>query len=407
MTDTDTGTQTPNEIVRRDTMDLVQLAAALNDRRTRSLDIVAPASAVRFDGAALVISGMDQTIGEDGVTDPNGRYVPTVVGHETLGARLDIPARYLKRLAADRTDLYDENVNGLLRGAADGFDLATGDETFPNDGPTALYRLLRSDDAIENRGVLRAVLSPRYRTIDDFDVLLAMLKGLNQSGIDLTPDNFKADLTPRRMIVRVRAPQVEALAPELLKGYRSPYRSAGEESPIVFAGFRMTNSEVGGGAFSITPEITVLACDNGMTITKKATREVHLGGELPEGIQWSDETRRRNVELVASKTADTVRSFLSTGFLETTIKELEADAGVELADPAATITAVAKDKAMLFSDTEAAGILGMFVRGGQMTSGGVLHAVTAFSQTVPDADRAHDLETKAVRAMAIAARVAA
>ena len=90
-------------IARRDQLELTALAAALNDRRTRSLDVVAPASAVRFDGARLVIAGMDPVMNEDGVTDANGAYVPTVVGHETMAARLDIPSRYLKRLAAERT----------------------------------------------------------------------------------------------------------------------------------------------------------------------------------------------------------------------------------------------------------------------------------------------------------------
>jgi hypothetical protein len=353
---------------------------------------------------------------EDGVTDANGAYVPTVDGHETLAARLDIPGRYLKRLAAERTDLYDANVNGLLHGVpslelptdSQMIDMTDAAMVYPNDGPTSLYRLLRSDETTEARGVLRAVLSPRYRTIDDFDVLLAMLKGLGQTGIDIGPGDIQADLTPRRMIVRVRAPQVQAMAPELLKGYRSPYSGqTGEDCPVVYAGFRMTNSEVGGGAFQITPELTVEICSNGMTMTADATREIHLGGELPEGIQWSDTTRRKNIDLVSSKTADVVAHFLSTDYLENAITRLEALAGIELAKPEETIKAMAKDKSILFSDVEAAGILGMFVRGGQMTAGGVLNAITAFTQTVPDADRAHEMETKAVRAMSVAARVGA
>lgn len=401
MTDTIETAAAP--LARREQLELTQLAAALNDRRTRSLDVVASAADVRFDGGRLVIAGMDPVVNEDGVTDANGAYTPTVVGLETLGARLDIPGRYLKRMHRDRTDLFDANVNGWLHGP-DGYD-STGSPVAP--GPTSLYRLLRSDDPIEARGVLRAVLSPRYRTIDDFDVLLAMLKGLGETGLDIGPGDISADLTPRRMVVRVRAPQVQAMAPTLLKGYRSPFTGqSGDELPVVFAGFRMTNSEVGGGAFQITPELTVQVCTNGMTMTADATREVHLGGELPAGVQWSDATRRKNIDLVSAKTADMVRHYLSADYVADAVARLEAQAGAELADPAETLRVVAKDKSVMFTEDEAAGILGMFVRGGQMTSGGVLQAVTAFSQTVADADRAHELETRAVRAMAVAARTA-
>lgn len=399
-------------IARRDQFELTQLAAALNNRRTLAVDVVAPASAVRFDGGRLVIAGMDPTMNDDGVTDVNGAYTPTVVGLETLGARLDIPARYLKRMAADRTDLFDTNVNGWLHGVGGYTDYDVSDMgpawAMPNDGPTSLYRLLRADVENDQQGVLRAVLSPRYRTIDDFDVLLAMLKGLGQTGLTIGPNDIRADLTSRRMIVHVNAPEVQAMAPALLAGYRSPFTGqSGTDLPVVNAGFRLTNSEVGGGAFQITPEITVQVCTNGMLMTRDATREIHLGGELQEGVQWSDETRRKNIDLVSSKTADIVAHYLSADYLRSAVEDLERDAGVELAKPEDTIKAVARDRSILFSDAEAEGILGMFVRGGQMTSGGVLQAITAFSQTVPDADRAHDIESKAVRAMAVAARVAA
>jgi hypothetical protein len=395
-------------IVRRGQYELTQLAAALNNRRTLSVDVVAPAQAVRFEDGQLVLSGMDPMLNEDGTTDVNGRYTPTVVGDETLAARLDIPARYLKRLRREsRFDLYDENVNGWLNWVQTDV-TEDGVHEYGRSGEKSLYRLLRADVANDQAGVLRAVLSPRYRTIDDFDVLLAMLKGLGNTGLEIGPNDITADLTPRRMIVRVRAPQVQAMAPRLLAGYRSPFTAqSGDALPVVFAGFRMTNSEVGGGAFQITPELTVQICTNGMTMTADATREIHLGGELPDGIQWSDATRRKNIDLVSSKTTDVVEHFLSKEYVTGAVTRLEAQAGVELTKPEETIRAVAKDRQILFSDTEAEGILGMFVRGGQMTSGGVLQAITSFSQTVPDADRAHEIETRAVRAMSIAARVGA
>ena len=53
------------------------------------------------------------------------------------------------------------------------------------------------------------------------------------------------------MYVRVVCEQVQALAPALLAGYRSPFTgAAGADNPVVFSGFVITNSETGCGAFS-------------------------------------------------------------------------------------------------------------------------------------------------------------
>lgn len=45
----------------------------------------------------------------------------------------------------------------------------------------------------------------------------------------------------------------------------------------------------------------------------------------------------------------------------------------------------------------------MFILGGQPTAGGIAQAVSAFSQTVEDVDRAFEIELRAVEAMEMAA----
>ena len=49
------------------------------------------------------------------------------------------------------------------------------------------------------------------------------------------------------------------------------------------------------------------------------------------------------------------------------------------------------------------GKLAHFIRGGDITAGGVMHAVTSVAQTLPDADAAHDMESAALRALEVAA----
>lgn len=387
MTINPTPATTPSDYLRN--TDLATLAASLNDHRSRALDVVAPAASIRLEGGSIVLDGTAPEITEDGVTLTEGRYLPTRVGDEGLSARLDIPLAYLRRMRADRVDLLDANVNGWLRDSEKSF----------------MFRMLRNADGMDldgNHGLVRAVLSDRYRVVDNFDVLLATLSGIRQAGVD-GPD-ISCDLTERAMVVRVKSTGVAAMAPQLLAGYRSPFSGqTGADNPTVWAGLVIRNSETGNGAFTITPRLVVQICNNGMTMTRDAQKEIHLGGQMDQGIvRWSDATLRRNLDLVTSKTSDAVSTFLSVEYVERKIAELERDAGVRLTDPNKVITTVAKDLA--FSETQKNEILSAFIEGGQVTSGGVMHAVTAAAQKF-DGDTAYQMETVASRAMVLAARV--
>lgn len=381
---------------------LGDLLNLLRDQHARKVDVVAPASAIRSENGVLVVQGADQILSEDGVTTVDGRYVPTAVCDEGLADKLTVPVAYIKRLRAERPDLYDANVNGWLHGTdalmgAWGAPDASGNRTRsviregqPGDNRSFLLRAFRGDDG--EHGIARAFLSDRYSMMDNLDVLMAALDGIRDAGVDVQIDG--GDLTDRRMVVRVKCPAVSAMAPALLKGYRSPFTGAsGSDNPTVFAGFVLSNSEVGNGAWSITPRLVVQVCNNGMTITKDAMTKVHLGGRLDAGVvRWAEDTTQAAVTLVKRQTRDAVAAFLSPEYLTTTIETLErkADQEVKSHDEVKVLAKAAK-----FTDAEVEGILSYFTQGGQMTRGGVANAVTAYAQTVEDGDQAYLLETRA------------
>jgi len=245
---------------------LADLAALLRDQQARKVDIVAPAAAVRVESARLVVEGTAPVIGPDGVTMTTGAYTPTDVCDQGIADKLGIPAAYLRRLREHKPGLYDANVNAWLAG----------------DDRRFLIRCLRPDSG-EGPGAARAFLSDGHKIIDNLDALLAVLDGVRQAGAPVQVDG--CDLTERRMYVRVVCEQVRVLAPALLAGYRSPFTGAsGADNPVVFAGFVITNSETGCGAFTLTPRLVVQVCRNGLTITKDAIRAVHLGERLDEGV---------------------------------------------------------------------------------------------------------------------------
>ncbi len=363
---------------------LADLAALLRDQQARKLDIVAPAAALRSVGARLVIDGTDPQLSADGVTMTTGTYTPTEVCDDGIAEKLAIPASYLRRLRAEHPGLYDANVNGWLHRAAKSY----------------LVRCLRGDTG---GGIARAFLSSGYRIIDNLDVLMAALDGLRQSGAPAEIDG--CDLTPRRMYVRVINPAVRVLAPTLLAGYRSPFTGqTGAGNPVVHAGWVLSNSETGSGAFTITPRLVVQVCRNGMTITKDALRAVHLGGRLDDGvIRWSHDTQQRNLDLITAQARDAVTTFLDTRYVEKTIAQMSQTAGNPVSDPQETIQIISQR--LRFTDDQQKTILNHFIRGGDLSAGGVMHAVTSAARTLSDADAAHEMEAAAVHALDLAAQI--
>jgi hypothetical protein len=364
--------------------DTVGLLRAQQELR---LDVVARADAIRARGGLLQIEGVggEPVLTPQGVTTPPGLFWPTGTCDGGLAEKLGIPLPYLRRTREQRLALYDANVNGWL-------------EAEP--GRRFLIRALRNT-APGGVGVARALLSERYKFVDNLDVLMAVLAGIREAGAQVEVD--QCDLTERRMYVQLRSTGIAAHAPALLRNYVSPFTGArGADNPLVFAGFVLSNSETGHGSTSIAPRITVQVCGNGLTISKDAMREVHLGGRLGEGvIQWSQATRDKDLELITRQAADAVSTFLDRDYVERVIAELTADAGVRVDDVPATVTHVGKQ--LRFTDAQQDTILNHFIDGADRTSGGILHAVTSAAQTLEDADDAYHLERCGVRAMQLAA----
>lgn len=358
---------------------LKDLAEILREQHSRKLDIVAPASAIKSEGAQLVIAGADPVVDETGVAQADGRYRVMESCEDGIAGKLQIPGSYMRRMRETVPELYDANVNGWL---------ARDDRSF-------LVRCLTGDTP--GTGVARAFLSDRFGIIDNLDVLTAALDGVRQSGAEVEVQG--CDLTERRMYVRVACPQVEALAPGLLERYRSPFNgNSGKDLPVVFAGFVISNSETGGAAFTITPRLTVKVCENGLTITKDALRQVHLGGRLEQGvIRWSHETQQRQLALVTSQAQDAVRTFLDVEYVQRTIAGLEELATTPVNDVQVTIKTLSNK--LKFSEEQQAGVLDHFIRGGDVTAGGIMQAITSYAQTVENADEAFTLEGQALSAL--------
>lgn len=370
---------------------LPDLVEVLRSQHAAKLDVVAPARDLHAYGGNLLVRGAaEPALSLEGVTRGDAVLRPTALADAGIADKLGIPIGYLRRLRGEKIDLYDANVTTWLA-----------------DQPARrfLVRGLTNDttsDGAAAGGVLRALLSDSFRIVDNLDVLLSVLAGIRDAGAQV--DITSADLTESRMYVKIRSSEIAAQAPLLLGNYTSPFTGArGTENPLVFAGLVVSNSETGHGRFTITPQLTVAVCDNGLTLNKHALGAVHLGGKLPDGvIAWRADSEVAALDLVVKQARDAVAAFLDRGFLTARLAEIQRDAGVQVTDPAATLEHVATT--LRFPTDVADTILTHFIRGGDTTSGGVLHAVTSAAQTVADADAAYDLERHGLQAMTLAAQ---
>jgi len=359
--------------------------ALLTEQAAHKVDVVTPLAAIRADFGRVTLTGIEPVIEEDGVTDPNGLYLPTVIGDESIAARLGIPVPYMRRLREEpNIGLWDQNVNHWLN---------------MDPGKKVLLRMFATSHG--ETGILRSMSSDRFKAIDNLDTVLAILNGLKDADIEFTVSGF--NISERRLSFNVEAPAIRVAATTLLKGYRSPFNgNSAEDCPWVYAGFTFGNSETGNGSLSAAPRAKVEVCNNGMTRNVDLFRAVHLGGRLDEGvIEWGADTQSASIALIAKQVRDTVLTYCSADYLREWINELEEKSSTPVLDPAKAIKVISRRAG--FSEHEAQGILSHFISGGQATAGGFMQATTSFAQLVESPDRAVELEARAMQVLDLAA----
>ncbi|NNH70983.1 hypothetical protein HLB23_14110 [Nocardia uniformis] len=401
-------------------LSLQEMVPLLESQQAAKVDVVASASSIRSRDGRIELFGVSPVVDGRGVTAVDGLYEPTAAADGQIADKLGIPARYLRRLRErDRLDLYDSNINGWLHGRTDAELPAPDDRSF-------LLRLFTPPQP-DRPGVLRAMVSDRYGIIDNLDVLTAVLEGIRDADVDT--DVRGCDLTESSMHCKVYCPQMSALAPRFLENYRSPFANPDLEAdrraaagdidrwrrvaaasgqgyglghePVVYAGLRFSNDETGHHAVRLTPELVVQICGNGLTLPLFAHTHRHVGERLDTGtVSWSQDTLRKKLAVITAETRDRVAEWLSPQFFTARIDELEHAAGAQVTRPDKTMEVLGKR--LGFSDSERSGILSHFIAGGQLTAAGIANAVTSYSQTVADADRANALDDLALQAMSLA-----
>ena len=327
---------------------LINLAQELERQLSTRQDLVLSSSLLRCQtgegGDLKLIVESNQGDGIYGVTD---------LARRQLADKLKIPFAYFERMRTEWPFLLDHNVNTWLHADDD-------------------RRMIRILD-----GKVRAVLSDRYRRLDNYDLAEAVLPMLQR----LEGARFESvELTETKMYLKVVTPRVEY---EINPG------------DVVQAGIVITNSEVGCGTLSVQPLIYRLVCRNGMIASDRALRKSHIGRVLQSDEDpvtvFRDDTLAADDKAFFLRVRDVVEAALSEATFRQVAQKMQKTLGFKLAgDPVRTVEVLANRYTL--SERERAGVLRQLIVEGDLSGYGLVNAVTHYSHDVEDYDRATEFE---------------
>jgi hypothetical protein len=280
-----------------------------------------------------------------------GEYEVTGHAHSQIAQRLSIPQKYYDRMRADAPDLLAHNVN----------------HWFMAQPEPRLIRIL-GDRA-------RAFLSNRYRILDHYDLLNAVLPRMHRVGCTLA----SMELTERRMYLKCLFPQIER---EVAVG------------DVVQAGIVISNSEVGLGSVRVEPLIYRLVCLNGLIAPDGGLSKYHLGrayGDEEAAFElYREETIAATDKAFWMQVEDVVDALLTPEVFDRLVNRLREARQQRITD-IPQVVEVTRRRLQL-TDVERDGVLHSLVGAGDLSVYGLVNAVTHTSQQAEDYDRATELE---------------
>ena len=293
-----------------------------------------------------------------------GGFSLTGHAHSQIAQRVQIPQKYYDRMRTEAPALLSNNVNHWFQ---------------ENPEP----RLIRTMN-----GKARAFLSNRYRVLDNYDLLQAIVPKLREVGCK--PESM--DITERKLYLKCLFPKIEMEV------------SVGD---VVQAGLVISNSEVGLGSLRIEPLVYRLVCTNGLIAPDAGLVKFHLGRALGDDQDHAFELYRKETiqatdQAFWMQVSDTIDALLSPEVFERIVGRLREAKEQRITDIPKTVQVT--KKRLNLTDDEQSSVLHHLAEGGDLSLYGLTNAVTRTSQDLNDYDRATELERSAWSLLAISRR---
>jgi hypothetical protein len=341
---------------------LIELAAEVQRQAEAKRDFIASTSDMRIvskdDGSVkLELGGKSGELLEIGKT-----------AHEQIAAQADIPRNYYQRMLAEKPELLARNVN----------------EWFV---AKPVPRMLRT---LDNRA--RALLSDKYRPLDNFELLEAALPAMQNANLEIV----SCEVTERRLYVKAVDRAIQRHIPSGFRMGDGSHQFFKVPNGEVIPAVQFGNSEIGSGALSVTGGYLDSGCTNLMwSFRERGLRKTHLGARLEVGDELyrvlTAETRIATDKAVWLQFRDAIKVAISVEGFDALCDTLRAAAGQQIAgDPSRVVEVTAKKFGL--SDTRRISVLQHLIRGGDLSQFGLANAVTSAANEAEDYDDASDLE---------------
>ena len=294
-----------------------------------------------------------------------GVWPLTEHGHNQLAMKCGIPERYYwAMLDAGMTELTANNVNAWLSKQAD-------------------KRLLRIAD-VDGSGIpkVRALLSDRYRPLDNFDLAMLTMERAKEHGA--WPQ--ECHLSETRMYIKLVVPsQLQYLTtPEnrlRLSDFTNPdtrfnmgASDLGRDPHV--PGLIVSNSEVGDGAFRVEPFVYRLVCSNGL-IGTDTLYKIHLGSKMEIGELFKDDTRQLLDKALWSQVRDIIDGTFKGEIMMAYLAKIHASKLQVIEEPKEVVDVAAKNLSL--SDEKKLSLLQYFSAEGN-TLFGLTNGITRLAQ---------------------------
>ena len=326
---------------------LQEVLVELDRQNKAKQDFISPAQGMRLreDGHTFELNHL--------TTDRQMTFGTTSLFHRQVASALGIPAKYYDLMQSQKPELLAENVNAWFADR------------------TSSYMVRSSGQ------VARALLSERYRRIDNMEIatsVLPLFAGNDQYEV------MSCEVTENRLYLKVVNHRLEM---EVRKG------------DIVQAGVMISNSEVGLGAVSIQPLVYRLVCTNGMVVNDMGERRHHVGRQA-KAVEdsftlYSDETMEAEDKAFLLKLRDTTMAAIDEARFTQVVGRLQESMAVPITGKVQDVVQLTSQSYGINAD-EQEGILKYLIAGGDLSLYGLSNAVTRASQDVASYDRATTLE---------------
>lgn len=335
---------------------LTELAMELDRQNRAKKDYLVDTRSMHLEEDGKTMTLMNDALGTNTFLGINE------IAHNQIGQALGIPSKYYDKMRHENPSLLATNVNSW----------------FIKEPKTRMVRTMVYDGADDTRRVMRALVSDKYRRIDNFEVaqtVLPIIADMEDARIE------SCEVTESRMYIKVVNPR---LTTEVVPG------------DIVQSGILISNSEVGMGSLTVQPLVYRLVCRNGMVVNDAKTRKYHVGrgNQAEEDFTlYADETLKADDHALMLKVQDTVKAVVDQTRFEKVVAMMKQakDAKIVTANIPAMVELAGTDFG--YTKQEGTGILDYLIRGGDLTLYGMANAVTRYAQDVDSYDRSTVLES--------------